>query len=108
MRLLLDQNLSPSLKSALDDIYPDTLHVKDVGLEAADDVEVWSYARMHELAIVSKDSDFRQLSFTFGHPPKVVWIRRGTAQHRRLNRYSATGTMTYSRSTMTNAELFLP
>ena len=32
----------PSLKSALDDIYPDTLHVKDVGLEAADDVEVWS------------------------------------------------------------------
>ena len=77
MRLLFDQNLSPILKSALDDIYPDALHVKDVGLESADDVEVWSYARMHELVIVSKDSDFRQLSFTFGHPPKVVWIRRG-------------------------------
>ncbi len=31
----------------------------------------------HELVIVSKDSDFRQLSFTFGHPPKVIWIRCG-------------------------------
>ena len=27
--------------------------------------------------IVSKDSDFRQLGFTYGHPPKIVWIRRG-------------------------------
>lgn len=24
-----------------------------------------------------KDSDFHQLSFLRGHPPKVVWIRRG-------------------------------
>lgn len=77
MRLLFDQNLSPRLKSALDDIYPDTLHVKDAGLESADDVEVWSYAREHGFVIVSKDSDFRQLSFTFGYPPKIVWIRRG-------------------------------
>ena len=27
--------------------------------------------------IVSKDSNFHQLSFLFGHPPKIVWIRRG-------------------------------
>ncbi len=77
MRLLFDQNLSPRLKSALDDIYTGTVHVREVGLESADDVEVWSYAREHGLVVVSKDSDFRQLSFTFGHPPKVVWIRRG-------------------------------
>ena len=28
-------------------------------------------------AIVSKDSDFHQLSFVRGHPPRVVLIRRG-------------------------------
>ena len=77
MRLLLDQNLSPRLKSVLIDLYPETLHVRDAGLESADDIDVWSFAREQELMIVSKDSDFRQFSFMYGHPPKVVWIRRG-------------------------------
>jgi hypothetical protein len=27
--------------------------------------------------IVSKDADFHQQSFLFGHPPKVIWIPRG-------------------------------
>jgi predicted nuclease of predicted toxin-antitoxin system len=27
--------------------------------------------------IVTKDADFRQRSYLFGHPPKIVWIRRG-------------------------------
>ena len=27
--------------------------------------------------ITSKDPDIRQLSFAFGHPPKVIWVRRG-------------------------------
>ena len=29
--------------------------------------------------IVSKDSDFRQLAFLLGPPPKAVWLRRGNA-----------------------------
>jgi predicted nuclease of predicted toxin-antitoxin system len=27
--------------------------------------------------VVSKDNDFQQMSFVFGAPPKVIWIRRG-------------------------------
>ncbi len=27
--------------------------------------------------IVSKDADFRQLSFVYGSPPKVIWLRVG-------------------------------
>ena len=77
MRLFYDQNLSPRLKLRLVDLYPDSIHVSDVDLATADDLAVWEYARNNGLVIVSKDSDFRQLSFTFGHPPKVVWIRRG-------------------------------
>ena len=46
-------------------------------MESVDDLSVWSYAKEYGLVIVSKDSDFRQFSFTYGHPPKVVWIRRG-------------------------------
>ena len=77
MRLLFDQNLSPHLKYTLQDLYPQYLHVREVGLESADDVTVWEYAAEGAFTIVSKDSDFRQLSFTYGHPPKVIWIRRG-------------------------------
>jgi len=29
------------------------------------------------LVIVSKDTDFSELSLLWGFPPKVIWIRRG-------------------------------
>ena len=58
-------------------LYPGSTHVRDVGLQAADDDTVWAYAGAHGFAIVSKDADFHQRSFVLGHPPKVVWIRRG-------------------------------
>ena len=48
-----------------------------MGLQAADDDTIWAYAAEHGFVIVSKDADFHQRSFVLGHPPKVVWIRRG-------------------------------
>lgn len=86
MRLLFDQNLSPYLKNVLRDLYPQSLHVRDIGLASADDLIVWEYARDRSFVIVSKDSDFRQLSFMFGHPPKVVWIRRGNCSTSEIER----------------------
>jgi predicted nuclease of predicted toxin-antitoxin system len=77
MRFLFDQNLSPRLVSLLADLLPGSIHVREAELQAADDEAVWAYAIEHGLVIVSKDSDFRQRSFLFGHPPKVVWVRRG-------------------------------
>lgn len=77
MRLLLDQNLSPRLLDLLADLYPDSTHVRREGLASAEDEAVWRYAAEHGLVIVSKDADFHQRSFLYGHPPKVVWIRRG-------------------------------
>lgn len=61
----------------LDDLFPDSLHVRDAGLKAADDPVVWKYAQDHALTICSKDSDMHQRSFVYGHPPKVVWVRMG-------------------------------
>lgn len=77
MKLLFDQNLSPRLKEAVRSSFPETAHVTDVGLDSSDDAAVWSYARDHGFAVVTKDSDFPDLSFAYGHPPKVVWIRLG-------------------------------
>ena len=77
MRILLDQNLSPSLRTSLQSLYPGSLHVQDIGLSVADDLEVWEYAIEHGFAIVSKDADFLHFSALYGHPPKVIRLACG-------------------------------
>ena len=77
MKLLFDQNLSHRLTHLLRDAFPNSLHVRDVGLKAADDPVVWEYAKENDFTIVSKDADFHQRSLVLGHPPKVVWVRLG-------------------------------
>jgi predicted nuclease of predicted toxin-antitoxin system len=72
MKLLFDENLSHKLVRLLADLFPDSIHVREVGLKAADDPVVWEYAKNSNLMIVPKDSDMHQRSFVFGYPPKVV------------------------------------
>jgi predicted nuclease of predicted toxin-antitoxin system len=77
MKLLFDENLSPRLVQLLQDLFSDSVHVRDVGLKASDDLTVWKYAQDNSLIICSKDSDMHQRSFLMGFPPKVVWVRLG-------------------------------
>lgn len=89
MKLLFDENLSHKLVRLLADLFPDSVHVREVGLKAAGDPSVWDYARDNGLMIVSKDSDMHQRSFVFGYPPKIIWVRLGncsTADVERLLR----------------------
>ena len=74
---LLDNNLSPKLRRHLLPVFPGTVHVEQVGLENSPDPDVWKYAQVQGLAILTKDSDFSQLVQFYGHPPKVVWLRCG-------------------------------
>jgi len=77
VKLLLDQNLSPRLAAASENAFPGTAHVREHDLQRADDVEIWEFAKQHGFAILSKDADFHQMSFLYGHPPKVVWANLG-------------------------------
>jgi predicted nuclease of predicted toxin-antitoxin system len=77
MKLLFDENLSPKLANRLSDLFPNSLHVRDVGMKATIDPIVWDYAKDNNLIIVSKDSDMHDLSLVFGNPPKVIWLRLG-------------------------------
>jgi len=79
VKLLLDENLSHKLVSRLAAAFPDTAHVDAIGLRGKPDTAVWQYAADHGFVLVSKDDDFRQLSFLRGHPPKVVWLVIGNA-----------------------------
>ncbi|WP_255513378.1 DUF5615 family PIN-like protein [Tychonema sp. LEGE 07203] len=44
MKLLFDENLSPKLPNRLSDIFPNSLHVRDVGMKSTIDPVVWDYA----------------------------------------------------------------
>lgn len=77
MKLLFDENLSPKLSTRLSDLFPDSLHVRDVDMKATIDPIVWNYAKDNDFMIVSKDADMHDLSLVFGNPPKVIWLRLG-------------------------------
>jgi predicted nuclease of predicted toxin-antitoxin system len=77
MKLLLDHNLSPRLVARLDDVFPDCTHTAHCGLGEATDTEVWSFAQSQSYTIVTKDSDFADLSVLRGSPPKVVILHIG-------------------------------
>jgi predicted nuclease of predicted toxin-antitoxin system len=75
--LLFDHNLSVRLVAQLADLFPDARHVAQLGLERATDEQIWSYAATHGCTIVTKDSDFSDLSVLRGTPPQVIWLRLG-------------------------------
>ena len=77
MKLLLDQNLPRSMLGLIRSRVPQSDHVLALDLDRATDKEIFDFAAENGFTIVSKDSDFRQLSFLHGSPPKVIWLRVG-------------------------------
>ena len=79
VKLLFDQNLAPLLVDEFKHLFPESQHVRAVGLSRVDDIAVWEYAKQYGFTLVSKDADFHQMSLVHGGPPRVVWVRLGTA-----------------------------
>ncbi|MCE2697578.1 MAG: DUF5615 family PIN-like protein [Nostocales cyanobacterium LE14-WE4] len=79
MKLLLDENLSDRIVDKIIDLYPDSQHVKTLGLINTDDAIIWEFAKMNSFMIISKDSDFHQRSLLYGHPPKFIYLRIGNS-----------------------------
>jgi predicted nuclease of predicted toxin-antitoxin system len=84
VKLPFDENLSHHVVAALSDLYPDSVHAREVGLKAAPDSDIRSYAESYGLLIVSKDADFYQRSLVHGPAPKIVWVRRGNCSTREV------------------------
>jgi predicted nuclease of predicted toxin-antitoxin system len=79
VKLLFDENLSSSLVSELQSEFPGSTHLDLIGMRRSEDRRIWEYAGGDDFVIVSKDNDFRQLSFVLGPPPKVIWLSVGNS-----------------------------
>lgn len=84
IRLLLDENVSERLVRTLTAPYPNSLHVRILGLHGAADSSLWDLAIREGCVLVTKDEDFVTLSVLRDAPPKVVWLNVGNAGTRAI------------------------
>lgn len=77
MKLLLDQNISFRITIKIQDLFPGSKQVRDLGLENSKDSFLWNYARENNYCIVTFDGDFYDLGLIKGSFPKVIWLRLG-------------------------------
>jgi predicted nuclease of predicted toxin-antitoxin system len=72
MKLLFDQNLSFKLCQAFPDLFPESRHVRLLGLSEVGDRVLWDYAKENGFTIVSQDADFAEMAVLLRPPPKVI------------------------------------
>ncbi len=80
IKLLFDQNLSYKLCKRLEDLFPESNHTCILNLAQANDDEIWEHAKKNGYTIVTKDSDFNDISMVKGFPPHIIWLRIGNSR----------------------------
>ena len=66
------------------DIFPESQQAKRLGLLGIEDPIIWKYAKDHNYSILTYDSDYEDLSFIHGSPPKVFLLKAGNLSNKEI------------------------
>ena len=84
MRFPIDAQLPPALANWLEDQGHHAEHVAALGLEGAEDPDIWVKACALDAILITKDEDFVVIRERAAAGPAIVWLRIGNATNRVL------------------------
>ncbi len=86
MKLWIDAQISPAIATWINQTFNDTEaeHVREVGLQQAEDKDIFAKAQKDRIVIMSKDDDFIRLIGQYGTPPQLIWVTCGNTSNKKL------------------------
>ena len=84
MKLLLDAHLPPVLARVMTREGYEVVHVAELAMKEAADIDIWQYALAHDYVVVSKDEDFMRYKRDASGKPRFIWVRTGNCKNREL------------------------
>ncbi|WP_019502694.1 DUF5615 family PIN-like protein [Pseudanabaena sp. PCC 6802] len=90
MKIWIDAQLPPTLVNWLIDNFDlEAVALRDLQLRDAKDTEIFEAARLANVVIMPKDSDFIDLVCRLGSPPQILWLTCGNVTNCNLQRLLA-------------------